>query len=208
MCYCGSCSLRQRFPAEPGFHSLFDGKTLTGWKLVDARGAGWKVEDGMIVCQSGGGGKMMTEEEFANFILRLEYRLEAGGNNGVNLRAPYEGRPAYAGMEIQVLDDESEQWKSRIKPEQHTGSIYDVLPARTGYSRPIGEWNEMEISADGRRITVKLNGIILLDNNLDIVKEPAILEKHPGLARASGHLGLLGHNTRTEFRNIRIRKLP
>lgn len=65
----------------------------------------------------------------------------------------------------------------------------------------------MEITAKGRQITVKLNGVIVLDNNLDIVKEPAILEKHPGLQRTSGHLGLLGHNTRTDFRNIRVKVL-
>jgi hypothetical protein len=149
----------------------------------------------------------MTEAEFADFVLRLDYRLAPAGNNGVNIRAPFEGRPAYVGMEIQLLDDESEKWKSRITPEQHTGSIYNVLPARTGFSKPVGEWNEMEITARGRRVTVKLNGAIILDNDLDMVKEPKILERHPGLARASGHIGLLGHATRTDFRNIRIRPL-
>ena len=81
-------------------------------------------------------------------------------------------------------------------------------PQRTGFTRPPGEWNEGEIAANGRQITIKLNGVIVLDVNLDIVKEPKILEKHPGLLRASGHLGLLGHNERTEFRNLRIKALP
>src|SRR5689334_12185508 len=81
---------------EPGFTPLFDGKTLAGWKLIGGRGGGYRAEDGMIVCPQGGGGKLMTEEEFSNFILRFEYRLHPGGNNGINIRAPYEGRPAYA----------------------------------------------------------------------------------------------------------------
>jgi hypothetical protein len=194
--------------AEPGFRPLFDGKSLAGWKLVGARGAGYMVEDGMIVCPQGGGGRLMTEEEFGNFVLRFEYRIFAGGNNGINIRAPFDGQPAYAGMEIQILDDDYEKYKARIRPEQHTGSVYDVIPARTGFTRPPGQWNDGEIMANGRQITVKLNGAIILDVNLNIVKEPKVLEKHPGLLRAAGHLGLLGHNERTEFRNLRVKPLP
>ena len=193
---------------EAGFSPLFDGKTLQGWKLIGARGGGYVVENGMIVCPQGGGGKLMTEEEFSNFVLKFEYRILAGGNNGINIRAPFEGQPAYAGMEIQILDDGHEKYKSRIRPEQFTGSVYDVIPARTGFARPAGEWNEEEITANGRQITVKLNGVIVLDANLDMVKEPKILEKHPGLLRAGGHIGLLGHNERTEFRNLRVKRLP
>ena len=192
--------------AEPGFQPLFDGKTLDGWKLVDQRGSGWVVENGMIVCPEGSGGKLMTLGEYGDFVLRLEYRIGPAGNNGVNIRAPYEGRPAYVGMEIQILDDASEKWKA-VKSEQKTGSVYDVLPARTGFAKPPGQWNEMEITAKGRRIRVTLNGVIVTDVDLDIVKEPEILKKHPGLGRSSGYLGLLGHNTRSEFRNLRVKRL-
>jgi hypothetical protein len=83
-----------------------------------------------------------------------------------------------------------------------------VIPARTGYRKPPGQWNDEEITADGRRITVKLNGVIILDASLDIVREPQVLQKHPGLARASGHIGFLGHGSRVEFRNIRVKILP
>ena len=202
--------LAQMIPAaESGFRPLFDGKTLQGWKLVAGHGGGYVVEDGMIVCPQGGGGRLMTEEEFANFVLRFEYRIFPGGNNGINIRAPLDGgRPAFVGMEIQILDDDHEKYKSRIHPEQHTGSVYDVIPARTGFTRPPGEWNAEEITANGRQITVKLNGVILLDVNLDIVKEPKVLEKHPGLLRTTGRIGLLGHNERTEFRNLMVKRLP
>ena len=67
---------------------------------------------------------------------------------------------------------------------------------------------EEEIAADGRKIRVTLNGVIIVDANLDIVREADILKRHPGLLRASGHLGFLGHGTRVEFRNIRVRELP
>src|SRR2546423_1857391 len=92
------------FCAEPGFHRLFDGKSLNGWKLVGGKGPGYIVENHMIVCPANGGGNLFTEKEYANFILRFEFRLTEGANNGIGIRAPYEGDAAYQGMEIQVLD--------------------------------------------------------------------------------------------------------
>lgn len=194
--------------AEPGFTPLFDGKTLKGWTLVGGRGPGYIVEDGKIVCPADGGGNLFTEREYANFVFRFEFRMEPGGNNGIGIRAPLKGDAAYQGMEIQILDDQHPKYKSWIKPEQHHGSVYDLIPARTGFLKPAGEWNEEEITADGRRITVKLNGVIILDSSLDIIKEPELLKRHPGVLRASGHIGFLGHGTRVEFRNIRIKPLP
>ena len=90
---------------EAGFRSLFDGKSLTGWKLVGGHGPGYVVEDGKIVCPAAGGGNLFTEKEYRNFAFRFEFRLTAGANNGVGIRAPYEGDAAYQGMEIQILDD-------------------------------------------------------------------------------------------------------
>ncbi|HOK44324.1 MAG TPA: DUF1080 domain-containing protein [Bryobacteraceae bacterium] len=194
--------------AEPGFTPLFDGKTLKGWTLVGGRGPGYIVEDGKIVCPADGGGNLFTEREYANFIFRFEFRMEPGGNNGIGIRAPLKGDAAYQGMEIQILDDQHPKYKSWIKPEQHHGSVYGLIPARTGFLKPAGEWNEEEITADGRRITVKLNGVIILDANLDIIKEPELLKRHPGVLRTSGHIGFLGHGTRVEFRNVRIKTLP
>lgn len=192
---------------EPGFVSLFDGRTLNGWTLVRGRGAGYVVEDGRIVCPKEGGGNLFTEKEYANFILRLEWRLWEGGNNGIGIRAPLQGDVAYSGMEIQLLDDEAEQYK-KLKPTQYTGSVYDVFPARRGFVKRDGAWNAFEVMADGRRIRTTLNGEVICDANLDDVKDPAVLKRHPGLARASGHIGFLGHGTRVEFRNIRIKELP
>jgi hypothetical protein len=195
-------------PDETGFHSLFDGKTLTGWKLVGGHGPGYIVENGRIVCPKEGGGNLFTAKEYSNFAFRFEFLLAPGANNGIGIRAPYEGDAAYQGMEIQILDDSDPQYKGVIRPEQYHGSVYDTIPARTGFRRPVGEWNEEEIVANGRRITVTLNGVIILDANLDIVREPKVLEKHPGLARTGGHIGFLGHGSHVEFRNIRVKELP
>jgi hypothetical protein len=111
-------------------------------------------------------------------------------------------------MEIQILDHDDPQYKGWLKPAQHHGSIYDVVPAKTGFLKPLGEWNYEEITANGRQITVKLNGTMIVDANLDDVKDPVLLKKHPGLARTDGHIGFLGHGSHVEFRNIRIKDLP
>ncbi len=192
---------------EPGFVSLFDGRSLAGWRLVGGVGPGYVARDGLLVCPPDGGGNLFTEREYADFVLRFDFRLEAGGNNGVGIRAPFEGDAAYQGMEIQILDDGHERYKGKIRSEQHHGSIYDVIPARTGYLKPAGEWNSEEISADGRRIRVTLNGVVIVDADLDTVREPAVLKRHPGLARTTGHIGFLGHGSVIEFRNIRIRSI-
>jgi hypothetical protein len=196
---------------EPGFVPLFDGKTLNGWTLVEKRdsGRGYIVENGVLVCPADGGGNLLTEKDYANFILRFEFRMEPGGNNGVGIRAPLRGDIAYSGMEIQILDHHHERYRGKLKPTQYHGAIYDVIPpAITDALRPAGEWNEQEIIADGRRIRVTLNGKKILDADLDSVTDPEVLKKHPGLARTSGRIGFLGHGTRVEFRNIRIKELP
>jgi len=190
---------------EPGFVALFDGRSLAGWKLVGGVGPGYVVRDGLLVCPVDGGGNLFTEREYADFVLRFDFRSEPGGNSGIGIRAPYEGDAAYQGMEIQILDDGHERYKGKIRSEQHHGSIYDVIPARTGFLKPAGEWNSEEISAEGRRIRVTLNGVVIVDADLDTVREPAVLAKHPGLTRTTGHIGLLGHGSLVEFRNLRIK---
>ena len=192
---------------EAGFRPLFNGKNLDGWKLVRGAGSGYIAEGDRIVCPPDGGGNLFTEKEYANFILRLEFKLSPGGNNGIGLRAPLEGDAAYQGMEIQVLDDPAPQYKN-IKPEQHSGSIYGVFAAKQGALKPQGEWNSYEITARGRRVSIKLNGTMVVDADLDTVKDENILKTHPGLARTTGHIGFLGHRSHVEFRNIQIKELP
>ena len=192
---------------EPGFVTLFNGKNLDGWVLMGGKGLGYVVEDGKIVCPVDGGGNLYAVKEYANFILRFEFKLAEGSNNGVGIRAPLEGRASYEGMEIQILDDDSPKY-AKLKPTQYCGSIYDVIPAKRGFLKKTGEWNQEEITARGRRITIVLNGTTIVDAHLDSVTDPEVLKKHVGLARTAGHIGFLGHNTRVEFRNIRVKELP
>jgi hypothetical protein len=164
------------------------------------------VRDGVIYCTVTDGGNLFTEKEYSDFVLRFDFKLTPGANNGIGIRTPLEGNAAYLGMEIQVLDDTAEK-HAKIRPAQHHGSIYDVVPAEQGHLKPAGEWNSEEIAANGRHITVKLNGATIVDANLDDVTDAEILQKHPGLQNKSGHIGFLGHGSQVEFRNLRIKKL-
>jgi hypothetical protein len=194
---------------ESGFTPLFNGKDLAGWKLVGKEGRGYIVENGLIECPSDGGGNLFTEKEYSNFVFRFEFKLAEGTNNGIGIRAPFEGDAAYQGMEIQILDHDAPMYRGKLHPAQFHGSIYDVVPAKTGFLKPTGEWNAEEIAANGRQITVTLNGHVIVDANLDSITDPAVLKKHPGLARTSGHVGFLGHGPAPVwFRNVRIKELP
>lgn len=189
---------------EEGFRPLFDGKSLDGWKLVHGHGPGYVVKDGILVCPANGGGNLFTNDEYGDFDFRFEFKMSKGGNNGVGIRAPLEGDAAYVGMEIQLLDDEAPLYRN-LRPAQYCGSIYDVFACKRGALKPPGEWNAMEIRCEGRTVKVTLNGQVIVDANLDDVRSEEIRKKHPGLARAKGHIGFLGHGALVEFRNIRIK---
>jgi hypothetical protein len=187
--------------AREGFVSLFDGKTLKGWR-GDVKG--YAVVDGTMVCKPGG--NLFTEKQYANFVLRFEFKLPPGGNNGVGIRTPAEGNPAYVGMEIQILDDGHEKYKD-IHPWQAHGSIYGVVPAKRGFLKPVGQWNQEEIRAEGGRIRVTLNGTVILDADISKIEKTADGHEHPGLHNARGHIGWLGHGDPVAFRNVRIKEL-
>jgi len=195
--------------AEEGFVSLFNGKDLTGWQGAIQ---GYRVEDGVLVCPKGGGGNLLTQKQYGDFVFRFEFRLTPGANNGVGIRTPPQGNPAYVGMEIQILDDGHPKYQGWLKDYQCHGSIYGVVPAKRGFLKPAGQWNSEEIYCKGRRVKVTLNGTVILDADLDEVLKKTggkTLDgaDHPGLKRDKGHLGFLGHGDHVEFRNLRIKEL-
>ncbi len=191
---------------EAGFIDLFDGKSLSGWNLIDGSGPGYAVRDGLLVCQKGTGGRLFHVDVYEDFVFRFEFRLEPGGNNGVGIRTPLEGNPAHQGMEIQILDDDAEKY-ANLKPYQYHGSVYGLFPAKRGFLKKAGEWNEEEIAVRGSLVRVTLNGQVIVDADLATIKDPEILARHPGVKRPSGYVGFLSHGSEVEFRNIRIKDL-
>jgi hypothetical protein len=190
-----------------GFEALFNGKDLTGWKVNEGgKMSVWGAEEGVLYVNGKGGGWLMTEKEYGDFELRLEFKIPQEGNSGVALRSPMKGDPAYAGMEIQILDDDWYKTNYKgLKPAQLTGSIYDVVAPSKKALKPVGEWNKFRIVANGRHVTVELNDTKIVDADLDQHKERA--DKHPGLLREKGHLGLQSHDGRVEFRKLYVKPL-
>jgi len=206
------CQFAQRHAAED-FTALFDGQSLKGWEQVAPKGDGYGVtnlvENGatnaVIFCAKGGGGNLLSEKTYSDFVLRFDFKLTEGANNGLAIRAPNQaGGLAYDGMELQILGT---AYKGKLKPEQYHGSLYNIAAAKKGALKPAGEWNSQEVIAQGRRIIVRLNGTQILDVDINSITDPATLVKHPGLFRASGHIGFLGHNDEVFFKNIRIKEL-
>ncbi len=191
---------------EKGFVSLFDGETLNGWKYIGNAGGEYFVTNGVIECPASSTGNLLTEKEYSDFTIRLEYKLWNDGNNGFTIRSPMSTENlTYVGVEIQMLDDNAPMhWY--IKPWQRNGSVYGIVPAKNGTAK-IGEWNTEEITCVGRHYTIVLNGRVIVDTDLNDVHDASVLEAHPGMLRTRGHLGFLGHVSRFQFRKIRIKEL-
>jgi hypothetical protein len=185
-----------------GFTSVFNGKDLKGWAgPID----NYEVVDGAIRCKKGKGGTLFTEEQYGDFVVRLEIKLPPAGNNGLAIRYPGSGNPAYVGMcELQVLDT---GYPGKLAPYQYHGSAYGMVPAAQGYLRPAGEWNYQEVTVKGSTIKVELNGSIILNTDLSKITDPGKVKQHPGKDLAKGHFGFAGHNDPVMFRNIEIKKL-
>jgi hypothetical protein len=194
--------------APEGFKALFNGKDLKGWKVNEGGKMDvWGAEKGVLFVNGQGGGWLMTEDEYGDFELRLDFKMPEKGNSGVALRSAMKGNPAFdAGMEIQLLDDEWHKVNLKdLKPTQLTGSIYGIVPPSKNALKKVGEWNTIHITAKGPKITIELNGQKIIDANLDDHK--ASEKEHPGMKHVKGHLGLQSHDGRVEFRNIYVKAL-
>ena len=125
--------------------------------------------------------------------MRFEFRLPRGGNNGAIIRTSNQ-----SGFEIQIADD------SHLRDDHHPsdfhGSIQGIVPVRRGSLNPVGQWNTMEITANGSMIRVVANDQIVVDTDIRNLDSPALQNK-------SGHLEFHGFRGQTEFRNIRIKEL-
>lgn len=189
-----------------GFESLFDGTNLDKWT---GSKTSYVVKDGAIEVNpgGGGGGNLYTVDEFADFELRFEFQLTPGANNGLGIRAPLSGDAAYLGMELQILDNEAPIY-ANLQPYQYHGSVYGVIPAKRGYLKPTGEWNDETVIVKGNQVKLILNGQVILNGNIYDASHNGTVDHrdHPGLKNTTGHIGFLGHGDVVRFKNIRIKK--
>lgn len=185
-----------------GWKPLFDGSSLEGWQGAVAD---YEVVDGAIQCKPSRGGNLFTKESFSDFSVQLEFRLPPGGNNGLAIRYPGEGNPAYVGMtELQVLDNDAPQY-AQLDSRQYHGSAYGMAAAARGYLRAPGEWNHQVVTVVGPTIRVELNGFLILDTDLSKITEYMADSPHPGKERTEGFFGFAGHSDPVAFRKISVR---
>jgi hypothetical protein len=187
-----------------GFESILNGRDLSGWQGPIEN---YEVVDGALVCKPGKGGVLYTIEEYDDFVVRMEFKLPPGGNNGLAIRYPGSGDTAYVGMcELQVLDSDHPKY-ANLDARQYHGAAYGMVPAARGYLRATGEWNFQEVTVRGSTIRVELNGYVILDADLSQVKEFMANSPHPGKDRRSGYFGFAGHSDPVQFRNVTIKRL-
>ncbi len=199
-----------RILAEVGrerFTPIFNGRDFTGWSgALEAA----TVRDGVLSWGKGKGGVLYWDEWLADFKVRLMFRLESASNNGLVIRYPGTGRSAYAGMcELQILAEDFDWVKKEIDPRQAHGSVYGMVAAARGYQRPLGEWNFQEVTVQGSRITVELNGTCILDADVDEVDFSTVMGKtpHTGAKRRDGYFGFAGHRDVAEFKDVLLLRL-
>ncbi|MDR2980909.1 MAG: DUF1080 domain-containing protein [Puniceicoccales bacterium] len=187
-------------PDADGFTPLFNGKNFDGWKGDTS--SYFYSGDTLVVTRPSR--QIETERKYRDFHLKFEHRLTPGTNNGIWLRG---------GFESQILDDTSPRYKG-LNGYQYCGGIYGAIAPKTGHLKPLGEWNQEEIILDGRRVKVIMNGVVIIDADLD--EAIAAAEKSndgygkpflPGMKSPSGALALMSHSEHLEYRNMRIKEL-
>ena len=191
-----------------GFESVFNGKDLTGWEgALD----NYQVVDGTLLCKPDAGGHLYTKKQYSDFVVRFDFLLPPGGNNGLAIRHPggaHVDSSQHAMCELQVLDNTGSEY-TNLDPRQYHGSAYGMVPAKRGFQRPVGTWNFQEVTVRGSTIRAELNGYVILDCDLSKVTEFMAKGEnlHPGRTRTSGHFGFAGHASPVKFRNIWIKEL-
>ncbi len=175
------------------FQPLFNGKDLSGWKPTGKPSA-WSVRDGMIECNGSGGGWLLTEKKYGDFVLQLRYKVSPGCNSGIAIRSAPR-KPGFTGMELQILDD----WGKR--PNKHSAmAVYSSIKPAKNMSKPAGQWNTVEVTCVDRHLVVVWNGERVHDVDLDSHRELAD-------RNARGHIGVQDHGHFVWFRDIRIKDL-
>ncbi len=208
---------------DSGFTALFpldgvpEGWLVRKWdnlKEPADPGVVWKVENGVLKGSEPRGTWLVSEKEYGDFILEFEWKLGERGNSGTALRAPLLGDPAFDGMELQMVDPRYYPADMTVTPAELTGSLYKAVPPRTQVYRPT-EWNRYQITCRGATVKVVLNGVLILDVNLDQETKPT--KRHDGSDAPplkdrprKGHIGFQelsrggGH---VEIKNARLKVL-
>jgi len=196
--------------------SLFDGKSINQWHVYLGKGSGaWRVTDGAIQLdpKAPNQGDLVTDKEYENYELSLEWKIAEGGNSGIIFginEDPKYGQTYLTGIEMQVLDDKGAD--DNKKANHLAGSLYDMAPPAHA-AKPAGEWNKVTIKKLNGHLTFWLNGQQVIDTQIGSPEWNAMIDKSKfktwkGFAAyPKGHIALQDHGAVVAFRDIKIKEL-
>lgn len=200
--------------------NLFDGKTLNGWHsyLQDEPLAQWQIQDGAIYLSEGGGRDLVTDAEFQNFELEMDWKIAEGGNSGI-IYLVHED-PQYTatyrtGLEMQVLDNwRHPDAKMGVNGNRTAGSLYDMIPpSDTTAAKPAGQWNKVRLVVNNGKVEHYMNGKKIVGFSIvgpeweKMVGESKFKDWEGFGGFSKGHIALQDHGNKVWFRNIRVREL-
>ncbi|HUS00181.1 MAG TPA: DUF1080 domain-containing protein [Chitinophagaceae bacterium] len=209
---------------KDGWQSLFDGQTTNGWHAYGKQtiGKAWKVEDGALHLDAAfkktapnEGGDIVTDQEFDNFDLKLEWKISPKGNSGIMIyvkedAAKY-GQPYFTGPEMQIVDNAGHPDGKLFKHK--AADLYDLIPSTREAAKPVGEWNQVEIIANNGKLDFYFNGehnvsTNMWDDNWRSMIAGSKFKAWPDFGTfKSGRIDLQDHGDEVWFRNIKIKRL-
>ncbi len=213
-------ALSQTMNAQKGFKPIFDGKTTAGWHTYGKTSVsnGWKVENGELhfdpaAAKDGQGGDLVTDNEYTNFHLKLEWKIAPNSNSGIifYINEDKKYKNTYdTGLEMQVLDNDGHPDGKITK--HRAGDLYDLIKSSSEPVKPVGEWNTAEIVSKNGKLTFLLNGVIVVetvlwDDNFNALVAGSKFAGWEGFAKSkTGRIGLQDHGDNVWYRNIMIKE--
>jgi hypothetical protein len=194
---------------QDGWVLLFDGTSLENFRgyKKDNVPDGWKIVDGVLT-RVGGGGDIITREQYGNFELSLEYKISEGGNSGIMYRVQETDGPSYhTGPEVQIQDNVAGH------DPQKSGWLYQLYPAQVDATKPAGQWNTIRILLTPDKCEHTMNGVkyceyVIGSDDWNAKVAASKFSKWAGFGKAArGHICLQDHGNEVAYRNIKIRPL-
>jgi Domain of Unknown Function (DUF1080) len=197
-----------------GWRLLFDGTTTAGWRgfRQSSVPAGWQAVDGGLT-RTGGGGDLITIEQFANFELLIEWQIAPGGNSGIMFRVSELAEATYiTGPEMQVLDNAGHP--DGASGVSSAGACYGLYPPSQDVTRPTGAWNDVRLVVNGPHVEHWMNGVKIVEYDIGSTDWLSRLESSPYRddpvygRQPFGHIAIQDHGDRVAYRGVKIRVLP
>lgn len=207
-----------------GWQLLFDGQSTTGWHQYGGSpvGSAWKIQDGALFLDASqkeggrivGGGDIVTDQEFENFHLKVDWKVDTGANSGImfyvhedaKYKAPWE-----TGPEMQVLDNEKHPDARIVK--HRAGDLYDIISSSKEMAKPALEWNQAEIRAENGKLDFWLNGENIVSTTLwdenwkQLIRDTKWKDHKDFSTYKKGKIALQDHGDKVWFKNIKLRRL-